>query len=126
MKNPISAKLIVRFFGAALIGGAMLGSQAFAQGALNGTSSTVVKFGDLNLDSPQGVASLYRRIHNAAEQVCGISTEDRVFLEVRVQEQKCVVETEARAIDGIHSVALEAFYSKKMGRPMPVLASNQK
>jgi UrcA family protein len=31
----------------------------------------VVKFADLNLSSDEGAAVLYRRIHNAAVQVCG-------------------------------------------------------
>jgi UrcA family protein len=126
MKTQITAKLIAHLFGTALIAGTMLGGQAFAGGSINETRSTVVKFGDLNLDSPQGVATLYKRIHTAAKQVCGVVPEDRVFLQVATSEAKCMAESEARAIDDIHNVALEAYYSKKIGRPAPVLASNQK
>jgi UrcA family protein len=125
MKTHI-AKVITRLFGTALIAGAVLGGQAFAAGPFNEARSTVVKFGDLNLETPQGVAALYRRIHNAAKQVCGVVPEDNVFLEAAAQEGKCMAESEARAIDDIHNVALEAYYSKKTGRAMPVLASNQK
>jgi UrcA family protein len=126
MQTQITAKLITRLFGTALIAVAMLGGQAFADGPPSQGHSTVVKFGDLNLDSSQGVAALYRRIHNAAMKVCGLPSGDELFREVRAQENKCVVDAEVRAIGHINNVALEAYYSKKTGRPMPVLASNQK
>lgn len=126
MKTQIAATLITRLFGTALIAGAVLGGHAFAANPLEETRSTVVKFADLNLDSPQGVAALYKRIHNAAQRVCAVSSEDKVFLEVASAEKRCIASSEARAIDDIHNVALEAYYSKKTGRAMPVLASNQK
>ena len=34
------------------------------------TRSETVKFGDLNLSSPEGVEALYGRIHAAARRVC--------------------------------------------------------
>src|SRR5271168_1205036 len=123
MNTQINAKLITRLFGTALI--VALAGNTFAASPLTETRSSVVKFADLNLNTPQGVAALYKRIHIAAEQVCGVTTGEPMYFQIASGAQKCVDRSEARAIDSIHSVALEAFYSKKMGRPMPVLASNQ-
>jgi UrcA family protein len=126
MKTQITAKTFARFFGTALIAAAVLGGQAFAADSFRATRSTVVKFGDLNLNSQEGIAALYKRIHNAAEQVCGASTADTIFPEVAASLHKCIAETETRAVRDVNNGALQAYYSKKTGRPMPVLASNQK
>jgi UrcA family protein len=123
MKTQTTAKLITGIFAAALIAG--LAGNSVAESPFTETRSSVVKFADLNLDTPKGVATLYKRIHNAAVQVCGDPSEDSVFSEVRVAQAKCVSESVARAIDSVHNPALEAYYSKKTGRPMPALASNQ-
>jgi UrcA family protein len=37
----------------------------------NDVSTTLVRFGDLDLNKPAGVATLYDRIQNAAQGVCG-------------------------------------------------------
>jgi UrcA family protein len=126
MKTQITAKTFARLFGTALIAATVLGGLAFAGDSLGETRSTVVQFGDLNLSSQQGIAALYKRIHNAAEQVCGASTEDKVFPEVAASVHKCVAETETRAVLDVNNGALQAYYSKKTGRPMLALASNQK
>jgi UrcA family protein len=126
MKTQITAKALTRFFGTALIAAAVLGGQAFAGNSFAETRSTVVKFGDLNLSSQEGIAALYKRIHNAAKQVCEASSGDDVFPQVATSVHKCVAEAETRAVLDINNGALEAYYSKKTGRPMPVLASNPK
>ncbi len=125
MKDQTTSKLITRLFGTALIAAVVLGGKTFAASPLDDAPSAVVKFADLNLDTPQGVSALYRRIHNAAEQVCGVVPEDRVFIEAAIAQGKCVRESEVRAIDAVNNVALQAYYSKKTGRAMPLLASNQ-
>jgi UrcA family protein len=123
MRTQISAKLITRIFGSALIAG--LAGNSIAASPFAETHSTVVKFADLNLDTPKGVAALYKPLHSPAEQLCGTPTEDSVFSEVRVAQDKCVSESVVLAIDSVHNLALEAYYSKKTGRAIPVLASNQ-
>ncbi len=125
MKIQLTSKLITRLFGTALIAGAALVGQTFAANQGDAPRSMVVKFADLNLDTPEGVAALYRRIHNAAKQVCEESTQDKAFLEVALAERKCIAASEAHAIDDTHNVALAAYYSKKTGRSVPALASNQ-
>ncbi len=123
MKTQINAKLITRIFGTALIVG--LAGKGVAASPSTETRSAVVKIADLNLDSPQGVAALYKRIHSAAEQVCAEPTEDRVFFEVAAQVKQCERQAEARAIKSVHNVALEAYYSKKTGQPMPVVLASK-
>ena len=43
----------------------------FATAGSRDTSSVVVRYGDLNLDSRAGVVGLHKRLRNAAESVCG-------------------------------------------------------
>jgi UrcA family protein len=85
MKDQTTSKLITRLFGTALIAAVVLIGKTFAASPLDDTRSAVVNFADLNLDTAQGVSALYRRIHNAAEQVCGVAPEDRVFIEAAIE-----------------------------------------
>ena len=52
--------------------------------------SVVVRYGDLNLNSQAGVASLHKRIRNAAESVCS-ELNNRV-LGLRDMYEQCVSE----------------------------------
>jgi UrcA family protein len=47
-----------------------LSAPAFAAHGIDDAAATV-KYGDLDLASPRGIAHLERRVHRAAEQVCG-------------------------------------------------------
>ena len=52
-------------------GGSLLVDAAQASDAFDTTPHKVVSFKDLNLNSPEGVAALYKRIKSAAYDVCG-------------------------------------------------------
>ena len=45
-------------------------SEIIVQGVPRGVPFTVVRYGDLNLAHPAGVAALYGRVHRAAETIC--------------------------------------------------------
>ena len=81
-----------------------------ASAASRDVNSVVVRFGDLNLNTPAGVARLHQRIHNAAEFVCS-PLETRI-LGLRDAYDECVAEAVS---NGVASVA------KGKG---PALASN--
>ena len=48
-----------------------LAASGIASAATRDAPGVVVRFGDLDLNSQTGVASLHKRIRNAAESVCG-------------------------------------------------------
>jgi UrcA family protein len=121
MKTSIRTQLVARRIGLALIGGAMLSSHVLA-GEPSVPPSTIVKFADLNLQTPAGVQALYRRIHIAATQVCDSGGERN--LSFVPYDLRCAAAAEAQAIEKVHNAALSAFYQRKMGLPNALVASS--
>lgn len=82
--------------------------------------SVVVRYADLNLNSQAGVASLHKRIRNAAESVCS-PLETRI-LGLRQAYETCV---EGALADGIAAVANPSLsqHHANQGRSV-VVASN--
>jgi UrcA family protein len=119
MKSSIRIELAVRCLSLALIGGALLGSQVFAAEPTDPPTMTV-KYGDLNLQAPVGVETLYKRIHSAAKQVCAIAG-DRELSFLTLQHN-CVASAESAAIQQVHNEALSAYYQAKIGRPNALVA----
>jgi UrcA family protein len=73
-----------------------------------------VKFQDLNMNSPAGVAALYQRIHTAAQHVC-FGEWDRDPIKVQRAED-CANEAEARTVSRVNVPALTAYYQMNTGR----------
>jgi UrcA family protein len=129
MNDHIDAKLITRMlgtvlFGAALFSGISVGATPAANAQFADAKSITVQFADLNLQNPQGIARLYTRIHNAAKNVCGVPSGDDMNFAVVAAEERCVRDSETRAIEATHVPALAAFYAKKAGVATPVLAAS--
>ena len=129
MNDQITARIVTRLIGAAMIvaglfGGTTYAATPVAHGQPGDAKSITVKFADLNLQNPQGIAALYSRIHIAAKNVCGVPSGDEMFLAVVTAEERCVRESETRAIEATHVPALAAFYAKKAGVATPVLAAS--
>src|SRR5262245_42289577 len=76
----------------------------------NGEREVVVKYGDLNLASPEGVSVLYRRLHSAAVHVC---EDDSPYLEKKAEVKACIADSMERAIARVNSPALTAYAAKK-------------
>jgi UrcA family protein len=68
-----------------------------------------VHFGDLNLDQPAGVAVLYRRIRNAAEQVCGAPKAPGSMIP-SLAWRSCVADSIERSVIAVDRPALTAYY----------------
>jgi UrcA family protein len=73
--------------------------------------SVTVRFHDLNLNSPEGIASLYGRIHAAAVEVCepmeGPQLVNRVFWS---GWNECVDHAVANAVQTVHNEKLSAYH----------------
>jgi UrcA family protein len=73
--------------------------------------SVTVRYHDLNLDNPQGVVSLYGRIHAAAAAVCTLSEDsqpgNRGFWGER---QVCINHAVALAVRTVHHEKLSAYH----------------
>jgi UrcA family protein len=82
--------------------------------------SVVVRYGDLNLHSQAGVASLHKRIRNAAESVC--SELDNRVLVLRGLYEQCVNEAVSNGVAHVANPNLTNFHRNK-GK-IVVLASN--
>jgi UrcA family protein len=108
------SKLFARYTGILVITGAFLSANAFAADPSDAPRSETVKFQDLNTGSNSGAAALYQRIHSAAQKVCAQPGDGRA-LAARSVEQRCMAQSEARAVESVHSSALTAFYQTKIG-----------
>jgi UrcA family protein len=80
-------------------------SSAFADEQVR---SERVKFADLNVDTPEGVQTLYGRIHAAAKRVC--SESDPVL---RAGASACIRKAEGDAIEKVNLAQLTAYYKIK-------------
>jgi UrcA family protein len=73
--------------------------------------SMTVRYNDLNLDSPEGVASLYKRIQNAATAVCrGAQGPESVSRLQWTGWKRCYYPAIANAVRGVHNDKLSAYY----------------
>jgi UrcA family protein len=77
--------------------------------------AVTVRYYDLNLNSPEGVASLYGRIHAAALDVCkqaeGAQLVNHVFWS---EWNKCVAHAVANAVKAVHNEKLSTYYSERI------------
>ena len=122
--NTISdAKIFTRCSGAILIACAFMGSQAFAAYPRDVTVSETVKYDDLNLNAPAGIAALYKRIRQAAQRVCS-SDADNGDVAALLAQTKCKSTAVDKAISDIHSGALSAYHQMKLGHSQTMLSLN--
>jgi UrcA family protein len=89
------------------------GSAAQAGEPDNTVPHKVVSFRDLNMNTPEGVAVLYRRINSAAYEVCG--NPDRYDLS-ELKLQMCVKDSVSRAIAKVNNPILTSLYQGKTGK----------
>ena len=79
--------------------------------------TTIVKYADLDLSTPQGATSLYNRIRFASETVCPPS--DHGDLAAIARSQKCLKQAIAGAVAKVNQPTLSAVYAAKFGVPQP-------
>lgn len=100
---------------------AALALSGLAQGATRApvVPSVVVKYGDLNLDSVEGVSKLHARLKGASRQVC--SKLDSRVLGLREQYDMCVSDAMKRSVADVDNAKLTTFH--RWGRKA-LVASN--
>ena len=88
--------------------------------------TTIVKYADLDVSTPQGAASLYNRIRFASETVCSPSGQGD--LAAMSRSQKCVKQAIAGAVAKVNQPALSAVYAAKYGvlQPAKILAADRR
>jgi UrcA family protein len=83
--------------------------------AVEAPPSVTVRYYDLNLDNAEGVASLYRRIHQAAIEVCkpteGPQVVNRIFW---TAWNECVNHAIANAVKAVHNEKLRAYHWERI------------
>jgi UrcA family protein len=84
--------------------------------------SVTLQYHSTDLNTPQGVTSLYRRIRAAASSVCGPF--DRALVEEKQRWNQCVDQTVARAVASVNSESLSAYHWHQIhGRNRPWIES---
>jgi len=112
----ISHRFIIRTAAAAVL--AVLSSLLItepataAAGAGEAAPSVTVKYHDLNLNSPEGIASLYRRIRGAADQVC-YPLESRELARKALSDE-CFNHAVADAVKAVHNRTLSAYHWQRI------------
>jgi UrcA family protein len=72
--------------------------------------SEVVRFGDLDLDDPEGADALIQRIENASERVCGFRSGVQPLTQ-HVYTRDCTLETMEFAVRDVgHPMVLAQYY----------------
>ncbi len=85
------------------------------------TNSVVVKYGDLNLGTKTGVATLHSRLNRAAQQVCG--PVDIRQLGLRERFDQCVADAVSEAVRTVGNSNLSLYH--RYGKRADLVASNQ-
>jgi len=85
-----------------------------------GVLSVVVKYGDLDLATKDGVTKLHARLRGAAKQVC--SPLDSRVLGLREQYDACVTDAVKRAVADVGNPNLARFH--RYGRHVSEVASS--
>ena len=86
---------------------------AHADQAANDVPALTVHYSDLNLNTQAGAAILYKRIHHAAEQVCG--DVDSRQLARAAAAQACVHQAIFSSVQSVNNPKLTSEYNTRLG-----------
>jgi UrcA family protein len=85
------------------------------------TRSVTVQYGDLNLANPQGAATLYHRIVQAARQVCELPDDAGAFSAANACKAKAITDAVAK----VGRPELIAVYNANNRRPFPITVATR-
>ena len=111
-----SNSLIVRMFALLVLPALFMAEPAFAAPAAEAPLSATVRYGDLDLKTPEGVTGLYKRIENAATEVCrpaqGPESVSRLLW---TAWDECFYHSIASAVKAVHNDKLSAYHWQRIG-----------
>jgi UrcA family protein len=89
--------------------------------------TTIVKYGDLDVATSQGAATLYNRIRFASEGLCS-PLNDHGDFRAAFRWQKCVKQAIGGAVAKVNQPALSAVYATKYGvlQPAKILTADRR
>lgn len=104
---------------------ALFAQSAMATSRGDEAPSETVRYPDLNLNSPEGVAGLYKRIQGAAADVCqpveGSRFVNRLFW---TEWNDCVAHAVANAVKAVNNDKLSAYHWERIrGLKLPYMAN---
>jgi UrcA family protein len=109
-----SNPLIVRMVALLVLPALLMTESAFAA-AEEAPPSVTVRYEDLNLNSTDGVTSLYKRIENAAAEVCrpaeGPQSVSRMLW---TAWNECFYHSIAQAVKAVHNEKLSAYHWQRI------------
>ena len=104
-------KINLRMFTLLVIPTLLVAGSDMAVARVDEAPSVTVRYHDLNLDSQEGIANLYERIHAAAAVVCksaeGPQLVNRVFWS---EWNACINHAVANAVHTVHNEKLSAYH----------------
>ena len=113
-----ASRIIIAVQAAMLVACILVVSNASADDQVR---AETVKFADLNVNTPEGVAALYVRIHQAANRVCSYDGVDPLH---QIASTNCARKSEAQAVGEVALPQLTAYYEMKTGNhTQPLRAS---
>ena len=119
MKTLIAATNLPRLVIAAVLGPLAFGCAAVCIAGDHGdVPHATVKFGDLNLSTPDGAAALYGRIKVAAYDVCGAFDTDNRDQPDLIGLNTCVHNAVRNAVAKVNHPALSAIYNARNRDPL--------
>jgi UrcA family protein len=113
----------VAFSAVAFVCATIVMNSAAAGGPVGETLQQKVSFAGLNLDRPEGVAALYKRIHAAAVNVCSPIETTEVYLSSKLKP--CIADATSRAIKMVNNPALTAYENGRNGIGQSGLVAGQ-
>ncbi|HKS54371.1 MAG TPA: UrcA family protein [Steroidobacteraceae bacterium] len=99
-------KMFVLAATALLAGGLISTAHATTTVRRGDMQQEVVSFGDLNLDTESGAATLLGRIESAARKVCGLDRVTVLPLALQYELQVCANQATARAVNDVNAPLL--------------------
>jgi UrcA family protein len=113
----------VAFSAIAVICTIVVMNSAAAGGPIGETLKQQVNFADLNLNHPEGIAALYKRVHAAAVRVCEPTERDDMAHSSKLQ--LCIADATSRAVTDVNNPAFTAYANARNGLGQRSLVAGQ-
>jgi UrcA family protein len=119
--NTTTLKISKSVVLAAVAAMGLAASGAYADAMANDVPVRTVRYADLNLNTDAGAAILFKRIHNAAEQVCGDAGSRR--LGEAAAAKACIDKAMLQTVKAVNSPKLTNEYNASTGVAKPIVVA---